>query len=69
MSIQWRQLYEESRDEVIALKKEKTAYRKILREVRNWMIAHGFSERLQDEIKEILQSKGIKKKRPDMDDS
>lgn len=69
MSIQWQQLYEESRDEVIELKKEKTSYRKMLRKARNWMIDHGFSESLQDEIKDILQNKGIKRQRPDMDDS
>ena len=69
MASQWRQLFEETRDEVIELKKEKTAYRKMLREARNWMMDHGFSERLQNEIKELLQNKGIKKKHKDMDDS
>ncbi len=69
MSMQWQQLYEESRDEVIELKKEKTGYRKMLRKTRNWMIDHGFSESLQDEIKDLLQSKGIKKQRPDVDDN
>lgn len=61
MSTQWQQLFRESQEEIVDLKKARTRYRKLLREVRNWMIEHGFSESLQEKIKETLQKDGRKK--------